>query len=675
MIKNFTIKEGDLKFKQILFLNILLGEVLIGFSQVLAQEKLELETIVITATKIAEPKKEVSSFVQVISQEEIKENPGKDVGDLLSSSGIGHIHKYPGTLTTIYIRGMSAEAHGDLYKSRVLYLIDGNRAGTANLAKIPLDEIEKIEILKGPASVLYGTQAMGGVVNIITKRAKKEGFHWEASAEMGSWDYYKGKTEFMGKKGNLDFYLLATRSAQNDYSAKNYGKIKNSSYDDENLSFKLGYKLKGIHDLLFSFQHYKAWKIGSPGPRYDPDPNDYSDKGRDSYTLNYNSPFLKASFYYIKDEDEWHGLNNFTNSKDWTYYKRTESYGTNLQKEIKLKKLRILLGGEWHGVKLKTDYEDLLWNYYSLSSSHYDSWGIFSEAKISFFKEKVLALLGVRYDYFRNKFEYYKVPGGGYTPKDKDFDYFTFRGGLVYKFSKNLSFKTNLGTGYRAPTPDELAMDFIDSFGRHWIGNPSLKAEKSLTWDGGFEYTIPTLNLSVSYFVTDFKNKIISGVPHPIFPNTLTYTNIEGAKIQGLEINFRSEISPYFKLPFSVSPYLNLTYHTQYKDKEEDQALTYTPKWIATLGIKVSSSNWQINFWGSYFGDEKVIDWNYYAPTYGKVISKKDFTIFSLSSFLRFYKQHEAFLKVENLFNRKYEYIKGYPMPERNIKIGLSWKF
>jgi len=92
------------------------------------------------------------------------------------SAGTGHVHKYPGMLTSrVAVRGLPNDAHGDILKSKVLVLVDSGYAGTVNLAKLLVDEIERIEIVKGPASVLYGSQAMGGVINIITKKPKKRG--------------------------------------------------------------------------------------------------------------------------------------------------------------------------------------------------------------------------------------------------------------------------------------------------------------------------------------------------------------------------------------------------------------------------------------------------------------------------------------------------------------------
>lgn len=155
------------------------------------QKTASLEEIVVTATKVEEPKKDVPASIQIITQEDIKNSTAKDAGDLIAESAIGHVHKYPGVLTgRIGLRGLTTDLFSDL-KSRVSVLINGHRAGTVNLAKIPVEDIERIEIVKGPASVLYGSSAMGGVINIITKEGRKEGFHGSIGGEIGSREYWK----------------------------------------------------------------------------------------------------------------------------------------------------------------------------------------------------------------------------------------------------------------------------------------------------------------------------------------------------------------------------------------------------------------------------------------------------------------------------------------------------
>ncbi|MFN4132461.1 MAG: TonB-dependent receptor, partial [Caldimicrobium sp.] len=182
-----------------------------------AESTFNVEEIVVTATRIPEPKSEVSSFVQVLSEERLSLSPSQDLGSFITQAGIGHIHRYPGFLTgRVAIRGLASDLF-DQQKSRLLLLSDGVKIGTINFAKIPLQDVERVEIVKGPASVLYGSQAMGGVINVITKRAKKEGFYGEIGATCGSWDFYQGSVELMGKKDKVDFYFSSFRAAQNDY--------------------------------------------------------------------------------------------------------------------------------------------------------------------------------------------------------------------------------------------------------------------------------------------------------------------------------------------------------------------------------------------------------------------------------------------------------------------------
>lgn len=137
----------------------------------------KMDEMVVTATRIEERKQDVSASIQIISAEDIKNSTAKDAGDLMAEAGVGHVTNYGGAYTsTIEIRGLTTDGNLDTLQSRVLVLINGNRAGTVNFSTIPAKDVERIEIVKGPASVLYGSSAMGGVVNIITKQGKEEGF-------------------------------------------------------------------------------------------------------------------------------------------------------------------------------------------------------------------------------------------------------------------------------------------------------------------------------------------------------------------------------------------------------------------------------------------------------------------------------------------------------------------
>ncbi|MFZ6017041.1 MAG: TonB-dependent receptor plug domain-containing protein [Nitrospirota bacterium] len=648
--------------------------ILILISPSVLAEEIKIEEIVVTATRIEEPKKDVPASVQIITQEDIKNSTAKNAGDLISEASIGHIHKYPGALTSgIGLRGFRTDLLNDL-KSRVLVLINGHRAGTVNLAKIPVEDIERIEIVKGPASVLYGSSAMGGVINIITEKGKEEGIHRSIGGEIGSWEYWKTQAELNGKKGPFDFYLTASRSASDDYDAKDYGKIENTGYNDETVSARLGYRFFDKHHISLGFQHWKGWKIGSPGPRYSPDPDDYTDKGRDGFDIGYKTETFKTRYYLIKDRDEWHegptaGPGETLGS---IYSKKTDTQGASLQKAFSIGDHKIIIGGQWD--RIEVDSSSSIGAPYN-PNSRYDSYGAFTEGRLSLFNKRLLLSAGVRYDYFEN--EILETPGiTSLKPRKEDIDHVTVRGGLVYKLTDNLNLKGNVGTAFRAPAPDELATDYVSSWGTHWMGNPDLKPEKSISYDIGIDYTKGLFKSGLAFFHTEFKDKILSYYDGGL--NAMTFKNVDGATLQGFEGGLSYDIGLASGFNVSIEPFTNITYHTRYSSKDEleiekyGKTLLYTPKWTGAFGIRAGQDKWNARLIANYTGDEKVKDWSTYPYP---VVEKADFTVLNLKGLYRPVKNLELTASIENLFDRAYEYVQYYPMPRRTAVAGIKWIF
>ncbi len=638
-----------------------------------ATEKVaSLEEIVVTATKVEEPKKDVSASVQIITQEDIKNSTAKNAGDLIAEAAIGHVHKYPGALTArISLRGLTTDLFNDL-KSRVLILINGNRSGTVNLSKIPVDDIERIEIVKGPASVLYGSTAMGGVINIITKEGK-EGFRASVGGEIGSWEYWKAMADLSGKKDSFDFFLSASRSTQGDYETKNHGKILNTAFKDKSVNARLGYKPFDNHHISLGLQHWKGWDIGSPGARYSPDPDNYSDKWRDGFDIGYKTADFDAKFYLIKDREEsFGGMTSGIGNSDISLTKR-DTKGASIQKIFHLADHRIIIGGQWDRVEIENT-RNTGSPYYPRSKS--DSYGIFTEGRLSLLDKKLLLSAGIRYDYFQNRI----LPTPGMTslvPKKEELDHLTTRGGLVYKITDSLSLKGNIGTAFRTPTPEELAMDVI-SWGTRYLGNPDLKPEKSISYDAGIAYSKDALKGDLTFFHTDFKDKIIGYFNTAL--NAQTYKNIDGARLQGLELNLSYDIGFLLGHNISIEPFTNITYHTRYSSKDvieigkTGRTLLYTPKWTGALGLRAGKEKWDIRLIANYTGDEKVQDFS--PPSSGKkVVDKGDFTVVNLKGSYKLIKNLEITASIENLFDRAYEYVLSYPMPRRTFIAGVKWIF
>lgn len=659
--------------KHLLILYLFVTSVLLPYIASAEEETITLSEVVVTATRYEETKENISASIQVITGDDIKNSTADNVGDLITEASIGHIQKYPSGLTSsIGLRGFRTNLFDDL-KSRVLVLINGHRIGTVNLAKIPIEDIERIEIVKGPASVLYGSSAMGGVINIITK-VGKEGIHGSIGGEIGSWDYWKSIAELNGKKGAFDFYLTASRSSRNDYDAKDYGKIENTGYNDETVSARFGYKFFDKHHISIGFQHWRGWEIGSQGARYDPDPDDYSDRIRDNLEIGYKTGTFNASYYLIKDKDEYHegstaGLWDTPNAK---YTKETQTQGVNLQKTFSIGYHKIIIGGQWDRIKVESSSNSgAPYN----PNSKYDSYGVFTEGRLSLFNKKLLLSAGIRYDYFEN--EILKTEGiPTVKPTDEEFYHVTLRGGFVYKLTEDMNLKGNVGTAFRAPAPDEIATDYISSWGTHWVGNPDLKPEKSISYDIGIDYTKSFFKGEITFFHSDFEDKIISYYDETL--SIMTFKNVDGASTQGIEASISYDIGLSLGLNFSIEPFANVTYHTKYESKDEfeinkyGETLLYTPKWTSAFGIRAGQDKWDVRLIANYTGDEKVQDWATYPYP---VVKKSDFTIVNIKGTYRPIKNLEITASVENLFDRAYEYVPYYPMPGMTFMGGMKFIF
>lgn len=619
-------------------------------SQSLSQEQ-QLEEIVVTATRVEEPIRDVPYSVQIISREEIKTSVAKDAGDLIVESAVGHVSKQPGELTTFYLRGHGISGLSPL-DSRTLLLINGLRTATANIAMIPIDDIERVEIIKGPASVLYGSNAMGGVVNIITKKATEEGFHGSIGLEGGSWNRRKATGEFQFKKSNFDAYLSLSRSDGDDYETKKYGRYKNTGYNNESLSLRVGYEFLTDNRVSFGFKHYRGWEIGSPGSLSWLTPKDYVDHSLESFDIGYETKTFKTGYYFSKREyeyhDEWGGISLY----------KTKSQGVTFQKVFNISEHRLILGGEWNRVELENENTPPP---PSQPKSKYDNFGLFSEGKIQIIKNLYLNL-GARYDYFEN--ELISTPGMTMTPKKENLDYLTVRGGAVYKLTDFLALRANAGTGFRAPSPTEYAGEYVTPWGKY-IGNPSLKPEKSINYEGGLNFYLSGFNADFAFFHSVFKDKIQRYFNSDL--NANTYKNLDKATIQGWELNLSYDLKNPLALNFSFKPFANITYHTRYSDSD-GKSLLFTPKWLGAFGIRAHGKNWDTRLIANYVGDE-------YVNFKSSIVKKSDFTVVNFKALYRPIKEVEVSLGIENLFDRAYEYVLGYPMPRRTFTAGMKWLF
>jgi len=326
-----------------------------------------LEETVVTAGRVEEKKKEITSNVTVINEEEIRNSSATDLGDLLIQKGIGHSHKFPGGLTPVGIRGFRSETHGIDLKGYVIILLDGHRIATGNASKIMTKNIERIEIIRGPASVQYGSAAMGGIVNVITKQGKgKPTFFVEGM--LGSFGHLEKSVGFSGKVNMFDFSGSFSRSKMDDYdTADNIegDRYFNTGYHQkDNTSLNIGAEFLPGNRVGVIYTNYDVERIGTPDALYQNDLDDYKDSNNQSLDLNYDGRTSegllswKAKYYEGKNKDKWFDpiASNPDFFDDALPRKVTADYkGAQAQVSFNQGYLLLTTGFDWMNYKTKDD--------------------------------------------------------------------------------------------------------------------------------------------------------------------------------------------------------------------------------------------------------------------------------------------------------------------------------
>jgi outer membrane receptor for ferrienterochelin and colicins len=606
-----------------LFMVMLAALVLFALPVGAQEEVLELDEVVVTASRYEESIMDTPVSIEVISQEEIEESNANNLADLLQFAGSVHIKDNGGLYAKkdVLIRGF----RGD----QVLILIDGQpynnpNDGEVKLQQIPIELIKRVEVLKSPSSAIYGPNAMGGVINIITKDAKDIS---KTTLNLGLGSYNTKQlgisSSFTGDKSSFVFIY------DDLYSD---GHRENSKIDREDFFAKYKYLLSETTDIKVAFKYNDSY-IEYPGTTIFQSNGIMDDIDRNiNFVLNQNFEEKDRQISLFNNNRDLYAITyGFT---DYITDTNINSYGLSYQENLYLKNHTVSYGLDLtkNEVEAKINYFD--YGIFAYTEDNYNkdnlNKAVFIQDKYNY-NEKNIFSYGLRYD---DHDEY----GSELSPKF----------GYIYKINDNLNFNFAASQSFRAPS-------FYELYGTY--GNLDLKPEKTDSFDLGFKYFDDVCSREISIFKRDVKDLIVTDYVNEI------NLNEESADITGFEISSNRTFNNKFEFGF------NYTY-LKAEDVNGEQLIDM-PNHEMSLNLHYLLENARISLFNRYVGERRDV---LNVPPYDAPESSSFFVSdFKVTSNLT--ADTEISVEINNLFDREYEVVNDYPMPGRNFMVNLSTKF
>jgi len=530
---------------------------------VLTEEAVEAGQVIITGGKYEQNISELPVSASVMPADVLERKNFTNLEDA--------VRYLPGVNMTddqLSIRGSSGYGRGA--GTRVLLAIDGLPFYTGDTGQIiwesiPVTDIERIEVIKGASSSLYGSGAIGGVINIITKKVSDKPVTYIKALAGGfdrpkykEWDWSGGYRYFNGQvishsnsAGDFRFTASLTRLEDESYRQSSFYH-RYLGYFKGNYSFSptstLNFIFNSMNQRNGSFIYWKDSRNALVPPDADQGERiksnrymagiDYKNIISKDFSLN-----IKAGYYRTYWEDQTESANNSA----------ANVYRGEIQSTLSLNSGIVLVSG------VEASLSDVKSNLFSNPAS--GSFGVYTQADMHF-NIPLFVSAGARFDY--NKLDTLNA-----------FSDFSPKLGVSYSLSDNLKIRGSIGTGFRAPS---LAETFTSTYssGITVKPNPNLKPETNTSFELGFNWNIfSSADLDAVVFQNEFYDYIEPGVDTD---GKITFNNVVRARIQGYELN------PVFHIIPGLDFTMNYTYLWA-RDIEKKKALKYRPRHIASASV------------------------------------------------------------------------------------------
>ena len=636
------------KLRNAVMVSLLAGTTVVWGGIVFAQEDLQefaLDDMVVTATRTESKMVDVPVNATVISAEKIADRHYLDVADALKD--------VPGA--TVIDSGEGADEkkiilNGD---ERVLVLVNGRRVnfdvGTMSRASYDLNQIpdvsliERIEVVKGHGGALYGSDAVGGVVNIITK--KMDHSYGKVSMGFGSQQARDAKAMYTIKEGKTGVMVAASKYKQGYYKYKDVADNStkrwpgDTKFENEKVSLKLAQELTETSNLEFGYDFSKysgisQYSVTSPGPSL-------IDKKTNNIYMKYD--------WLMNDTDQGY-LQVYRNKYEYDNFGKIDEKVTGFEAQQAISTAennKLVVGASYrssHVNAVTGSYNDKINNKALFVS---DQWE---------FAPRWTLDAGVRYDKHST--------AGSKT---------TWSAGLNKKFDENSHAYFNWGQVFKAPTLDDLYYysyyyDDRNKYTYESYGNPNLKPEKGDTWTIGYGTKIADkTSVNISYFQSKLEDAIDWDTTNSDNASVSIVRNVDKQKKNGMELSVAHELNDNWDLEASYT-------YIRVKNNEHGSGYVRDANYIPNMyrfGVRYHDDLWNADLFlrgGSGADKSAYVDSKYMT--------------LDMSVAYKATKDLSFYAKGYNLFNKAYAESAGvnggtytYPAQGRRFIIGAEYTF
>ncbi|QLH73734.1 TonB-dependent receptor [Rhodopseudomonas palustris] len=622
-----------------------------------------LPEIVVSATATETPREHVASSVTVITADDLTRYQQRTAADALSMvPGLNVVRTGgPGGSTAIFMRGTNS--------NHVKVLIDGIDAGDPSkpngaydFANLLTSDIERIEVLRGPQSGLYGSDAIGGVISVVTKRgsgpAKLTG-----TLEGGSFGTFNQTARAAGSQDNFDyaFNVAHYRTTSLPVTPLNLlapGQQRNNdNYDNLTYSTRLG--VRASDELAFNYvARYTDAHKGFTGDDYSRYPNSFPE------TLQSTTA---SRDFMTRGEAVWSPLGNFTSTFGVSYsneWNRTFNPNPDFTTNIFTFATGISPPSSYTGERTKFDWKGVLDVGYGQklvvgterqdetirtnSVGDYDFAGNYQQKALRARTGNTAGFVELQSEFTKN---FFLVSNVRYDDNDSFGGHSTWRVAPVFIVpTLETRLKATYGTGFKAPTLTQL---YVNNPAYATIGNPALKPETSKGYDVGFEQ--PLFANRVIFGSTYFNNEIndlINSTGYDVTIGGYSYKNIGMARTSGVEsfVSWQATETLRFRVDHTYTHAIDQTTDQKLR-RRPDNKVTMAAIWNPVERATVSATVLYTSSW---------VDYDRFGTT---LLDAPSFTTVNLAASYEVDPHVTVFGRIDNLFDKKYEVPVGFLQP------------